>query len=110
MKLIIAGGRDYKLTAGDWERLGKIQISEIVSGCAAGADKGGEYYADQHGLPVSRFPADWDMHGKAAGPIRNRQMAEYADGVALFKGGRGTSSMRKEAERAGIEIFDFSDS
>jgi predicted Rossmann-fold nucleotide-binding protein len=35
-------------------------------------------------------------------------MAEYADAVALFPGGRGTASMRKEAEKAGIEVYDFS--
>jgi len=110
MKLIIAGGRDYKMTPDDWKKLDEIPVTEVVSGCASGADKGGEYYAEQRGLLVAKFPADWNANGRAAGPIRNREMAGYADAVALFKGGRGSASMRQEAERAGIEIFDFSDS
>jgi predicted Rossmann-fold nucleotide-binding protein len=35
-------------------------------------------------------------------------MAEYAEAVVLFPGGRGTASMRREAEKAGIQIYDFS--
>lgn len=35
-------------------------------------------------LPVKQFPADWKTHGKAAGPIRNKQMAEYADAAIIF--------------------------
>lgn len=107
MKLIIAGGRDYCLTETDTQGLDRIPISEVVSGGAPGADASGESYAHFNGLPVRKFPADWQTHGKAAGPIRNRQMAEYADGVALFPGGRGTASMFAEAQKAGIEIFDF---
>ena len=108
MKLIIAGGRKYRLTADDAAYLDGLFIEEIVSGGATGADSGGEAYATHRGLNVKRFPADWDAYGKAAGPIRNRQMAEYADGVVLFPGGRGTASMAREARKAGIRIFDRS--
>ena len=107
MKLIIAGGRDYKMTPDDWGKLDEIVVTEVVSGCASGADKAGEYYAEQKGLPVTKFPADWNANGRAAGPIRNREMADYADAVALFKGGRGTESMKREAEKAGIQVYDF---
>ena len=58
-------------------------------------------------LSGKRFPADWDKHGRAAGPIRNAQMARYADAVALFPGGRGTASMRRVAEKAGITVYEF---
>ncbi len=107
MKLIIAGGRNYRLTSMDIAMLDLLKITEVVSGGATGADASGESYAGSRGYPVKRFPADWKAHGKAAGPIRNRQMAEYADGVALFPGGRGTESMHREAKRAGIDIYDF---
>jgi len=95
------------LTVKNIVELNKIPITEVVSGGATGIDKEGEDYAYAHGIPVKRFPADWDKHGKAAGPIRNRDMAKYADAVALFAGGIGTNSMRKEAEKAGIQIYDF---
>lgn len=107
MKLIIAGGRDYSLTAEDIRELDRMPITEVVSGGATGADMSGEHYAEQRGLPVKKFMADWKSHGRGAGPIRNRLMADYADGVALFPGGRGTASMYAEAKKTGIEIFDF---
>lgn len=107
MKIIIAGGRSYHLTTEDMKELDRISITEVVSGCASGADADGELYADDRCLPVTRFQANWEEYGKAAGPIRNRQMAEYADGVALFPGGRGTDSMAVVAKKSGIVIYDF---
>jgi len=107
MKLIVAGGRDYILDIWDLGQLDQICPTEIVSGCCQGADRSGESYAAYHGIPVKRFPADWQTHGKAAGPIRNKAMAAYADAAALFPGGRGTESMYKEAKAAGIKIYDF---
>lgn len=111
MKLIIAGGRNYQLTQEDYKRLNALhaenRISTVASGGASGADADGETWARYKNIPVRRFRADWRTHGRAAGPMRNRQMAEYADAVALFPGGRGTQSMYNEAKKAGIKIFDF---
>ena len=107
MKTIIAGGRNYCLTLNDILQLDTLPISMVISGGAAGADHGGEQYARLNGLRLKVFEADWDGQGRAAGPIRNRQMAQYADAVVLYPGGRGTESMYREAVRAGIEIYDF---
>lgn len=111
MRLIIAGGRDYQFTLTDCGRLELLiaKVTEVVSGGATGADRCGELWANINKIPVKVFTADWKAYGKAAGPIRNRQMAEYADAVALFPGGKGTLNMKAEAERAGIEIFNFMD-
>lgn len=105
MKTVIAGGRNYTLTKDDIMWLNTLPISEVVSGGALGVDIGGEQWARTKGIPVRRFPADWATHGKAAGPIRNAQMAEYADAVVLFPGGRGTANMRSEAKKAGLTFF-----
>jgi len=112
MVLIIAGGRDYKMDTADYMRLEEIHlqfgpITEIVSGGATGADAEGELWAELSGIPVRKFEADWQAHGRAAGPIRNEQMAKYADALALFPGGKGTASMHVAARRAGIVIYDF---
>ena len=107
-RLIIAGGRNYMFTGRDFSRLRRLlPIGEIISGGAHGADLCGEAWAFSYDIPVERFLPDWETHGKTAGPIRNREMAEYATAVALFPGGRGTESMRREAIKAGIEIFDY---
>lgn len=107
MKLIIAGGRDYHLANDDYEFLDSLKgVMEVVSGGALGADLDGEIWAMSRDIPVKRFVPDWKMHGKAAGPIRNRLMAEYADAVVLFPGGRGTDSMAREADRCDLVVYD----
>lgn len=75
--------------------LHKESISEVVSGAARGADSLGELFAKENNIPVKQFPADWNAHGRAAGPIRNRQMAEYADVLIAFWDGKspGTKNM-----------------
>ena len=118
-RIIVAGGRDfsnYILLSETLDAvLKRYTDSEtiIVTGCCHGADALGERYAKEHGIPVKRFPADWQQYGKAAGPIRNRKMAEYAaerDGmlVAFWDGkSRGTASMVRLAEKYGLRIKTF---
>jgi hypothetical protein len=108
VRLIIAGGRHYVFTQEDIDRLNAIErIDCVVSGGCSGADKQGEIYAQKNGIPVDVFTADWKTHGRAAGPIRNRQMASYATHLAVFSGGSGTANMVKEALKAGLVIYDF---
>ena len=116
MKLIIAGGRGYKFTDADITFLDGLrcgmEITEVVSGgCPSGADYHGEQWAHKERIAIKKFIPEWEKYkrpGKRnpAGPIRNRQMAEYADAVVLFPGGRGTESMYNEAKRTGILILD----
>jgi hypothetical protein len=106
MKVIIAGGRNYRLTKDDLDIIGSnIAIEEIVSGGCSGADKDGELYAARCGIPVKVFPAKWETQGKFAGPYRNNLMAEYADAVILFPGGKGTENMRRLAKFHGLKIL-----
>ena len=108
MKLITAGGRDYKFIKEDilFLRTIKSQVTEVVSGGAKGADSEGERWANYHGIPITKFPADWDKYGRKAGPMRNKQMAEYADGLVLFQGGRGSANMYSNALILSLKIFD----
>lgn len=83
MKTIIAGSRsltDYEAIVRDVRESG-FTITEVVSGRARGADSLGERWAQDNAIPLALFPADWDRHGRAAGPIRNGQIDEYADGI-----------------------------
>jgi hypothetical protein len=103
MRVIIAGSREFT----DYEMLkrcveqavqeNKLEITEIVSGKAHGADTLGEQYAKEKGIPVKEFPADWDKFGKSAGYIRNEQMAKYADWLIAFwrPDCKGTTNMIK---------------
>ena len=57
-----------------------ISTSEIVSGHCQGADMLGEKYAEEYGISVKAFPADWGKYKRKAGPIRNKQMIDYISG------------------------------
>lgn len=97
MKVCIAGSRlitDMELV---FKCIGrsKMDITEVVSGGAKGVDLLGEAYAIKHFLPIVPFWADWQKYGKCAGPIRNRQMAEYCNAAIIVWDGEssGTRNM-----------------
>jgi hypothetical protein len=80
---------------------------------ASGADSLGVKFANESGLYLIRCAADWDTYKKAAGMIRNKQMADIAtangaNGILLaFWDGksRGTKNMIELAEKYKMEIF-----
>ena len=110
-KIIVAGGRDFD----DYFRVElalercAAACDEIVSGGAKGADALGERYAKEQNHPMKRFDADWVENGRAAGPIRNQQMAVYADILIAFWDGRskGTKDMINTALLYGLEIHVY---
>jgi len=99
MRLIVAGSRTFN----DKKRLfhvldniiPRFNITQIVSGTAKGADSLGEEYAFENNIECLRFPAEWNLYGKAAGHRRNRIMAENSDYALVFWDGssRGTKNM-----------------
>lgn len=120
MKVIIAGSRSFG-SYGHFEQLRLYlemlehergwTITEVVWGCAAGADCLGRQWAQRGNRRIKAFRPDWQRHGKAAGPIRNRQMAEYADRAVVFWDGksRGSKNMIEEMQRLGkpVEVVRF---
>ena len=101
MKLIIAGSRHLTVGESTIRRAvalfrtenHKWTITEIVSGgCPTGADAYGEHWAEMMEVPIKRFPADWAKYGKSAGPRRNQEMADYADGLLLIWDGESRGS------------------
>ena len=116
MRVIVAGGRDFK----NWELLcetlneKKDLIDEVVCGEAWGADRFGKTWAMTNNVPVKSFPAQWDKYGRAAGPIRNKEMAEYADYLIAFWDGkpRGTRNMIETMKKLGKhgEVYYYGNS
>jgi hypothetical protein len=96
MKVIVAGSRgitESTLVARAIQTSG-FYVTELVSGGAKGADRLGEAYAKQHGIPVRQFIPNWGT-GRGAGMKNNSDMANYADAlVAIWDGqSRGTKNM-----------------
>lgn len=101
MKVIIAGGRDFK----NYDKLKRecdsifknLQLVNpiIVCGLAKGADLLGKQFAEENGYEVIECPANWELYGKSAGYKRNSEMAECADFLIAFYDGKskGTSHM-----------------
>ena len=121
IKVIIAGSRNFY----DYDIVEDTVVSyfmsrgilkenvEIISGGARGADSLGKQLANSYGLKLTVFPAQWDTYGKAAGMIRNKEMADYAikdsDKAILFAfwngQSRGTKGMIDIAKRCGMEVI-----
>jgi len=75
-------------------------VTVIISGCAPGADTLALEWPEARGIQVARFPADWNTHGRAAGPIRNQQMLDEGkpELVVSFLGGRRTGGYGQARE------------
>ena len=107
MTILIGGSRDYNdynnFTVQMNNIISKLNTENIIilSGHCLGVDALGEKYAVEKGYELKLFPADWTRYGRAAGPIRNRTMAEIADLVIAFWDGKskGTKSLISIAEK-----------
>lgn len=116
MKVIIAGLRgfnDYDLFKSELEKIihnNAIEISEIVSGGASGVDIMAEKYANEKGIVLKVFNANWKKYGRSVGPVRNKEMAEYVgeNGALIafwdYKS-KGTGSMIKLAEKNNVKTY-----
>lgn len=110
MKIIIAGCRDfnnYVLLKSKLDFYFKnVEVTEIVSGAARGADTLGELYAKENNISVKQFPAQWDLYGRSAGFRRNEEMAKYADALVAFWDyeSRGTKDMINRAKLYGLKV------
>lgn len=79
----------------------------IISGGATGGDTIGEDWSFSRGSKLHRFPAQWNLHGKSAGYVRNRQMLTEGkpDLIVAFPGGVGTYNMIQLGREAKIEVI-----
>jgi hypothetical protein len=110
VKLLVCGGRDYQDINRVMRVLDNIHekcgITEIIHGAAKGADSLAGQWARKNGIKETAVPANWDLYGRRAGPLRNEEMLLLApDGVVAFPGGRGTAHMARIAEEAGIKVM-----
>ncbi len=112
MRVLVCGGRDYDDEARVFAVLDEIKPTFIIEGGARGADSLARRWSLRN-LSANNhlaIKAQWDVNGKAAGPIRNQKMLDKGkpDLVVAFPGGNGTADMVRRARRAGIEVWEIS--
>lgn len=112
MRILVCGSRhfyDWRLLENILYELNKEEpIKCIIHGGAAGTDSLAGQYAKYQYHEVEVYPADWGKYGKAAGPIRNKQMLDEGkpDLVIAFWDGKspGTRNMIEQATKANIPV------
>lgn len=104
-KLIVAGGREFNEYLTLSQAIDNLangtyadKAVSIVSGMARGADELGVRFAQEHGVTLHKFHANWRPNGvydNGAGHKRNRDMGDFADGLLAFWDGqsKGTKGM-----------------
>ena len=114
MNIIIAGSRTFteysiisrtvNMILAKWRFNKEFDI--LYSGCAKGVDTLAIDYAKEKGIKYKEFPANWEIHGNDAGPIRNSKMIASADGLVAFCDGKSkdTKDIIGKAERKGIKV------
>lgn len=120
MKLLVCGNRDYP----DYHAIAKVldglhrsrPISQLIEGGALGADRFARYWANKNDIPVRTFDAQWQLYGRSAGPMRNRQMLieNKPDQVIAFlnkslKRSIGTANLIMQARRYQIPVSIIED-
>lgn len=119
---MVSAGRDYgdrdairsDFRAVDEDaRAEGLRVTLMHGDCATGGDQLADAEARALGWDVEKYPADWDTHGKAAGPIRNGQMvAKRPDVLFAYPTAqsRGTWDAIRKARAAGIMVVLGADS
>ncbi len=117
MTILISGSRDWKDKEKIKATLMQYPGAFVIVGDCRGVDLltveaidelGGEYQS-------MVFYADWDKHGKAAGPIRNIQMLDYFQSQCSFpkmilifhsdlRSSKGTKHLVNNAEKRGFNV------
>ena len=119
MRILVCGSRDWndkeairfaiekECAKSDWPAPAHVWI---INGAARGADRLSSEVGEELHLGVHEVPAQWNMYGKGAGPIRNAEMLKMAPDVVLaFWDGKskGTKNMMVHAHRAGVPVKVF---
>ncbi len=111
MRVLVTGDREWDDAWKIKERLEKLDSDTvIIHGDCRGVDRIAGEVAEQIGFEVIAYPADWKRYGKAAGPIRNKEMLDkgHPDLVIAFhpnmNQSKGTKNMFTVAKRRGIAV------
>jgi hypothetical protein len=118
-KILVCGSRTYNnhdtintVLTGLYATHGRFTL---IHGAAKGADTLADEWANNTLCATVRVPANWELHGKSAGPIRNKQMLDYGPHLVVafvdkpLHESRGTNHMVTIARAAGVRTLVLED-
>jgi predicted ATP-grasp superfamily ATP-dependent carboligase len=114
MRLLICGDRWWQDKDLIKRYIEHYKPSVIIEGEARGADTLARVIGEELGIPVEKYPADWNTLGPKAGPMRNRQMLKEGkpDMVIGFhddlENSKGTKDMLKISAKAKVKTLHVS--
>lgn len=111
MKIAVVGSRTISDAAALAEMLKPYagQVTEVISGGAAGVDTLADSWAKEHDKPLTVIRPDYERHSRKLAPIlRNREIVRRADVVFILWDGssKGTAHTRREAQRQGKQMHE----
>ena len=115
MRVLVCGSRTFSDKEYLFKCLDEIKsrfiFDVLIEGEASGADSLAREWAELNHIPVLKFPANWKLYGRAAGPTRNRQMIKEGkpDAVIAFldkplSESKGTKNMLTQSKKASLII------
>jgi hypothetical protein len=117
LRILVCGGRYYAnqerlfrtldRALDEAEAAGKTFV--LIHGGAKGADALADRWARNRKLSPEIYVADWQTHGRAAGPIRNIKMLTESKPHAIiaFEGGKGTAHMTQAGRKANVKVLEI---
>jgi len=115
-RVLVTGDRNWPCRLGVDRILARLRgrygdgLVIVHGDCPSGVDAAFAVACRVAGIRQEPHPADWDRHGKAAGPIRNREMAESHPEFCIafhrcLARSRGTRDCVGHCIKAGIPVY-----
>jgi hypothetical protein len=116
-RVLVCGGRKYEDRSRVFHILDNAleaaTLAErpfvLIHGGAKGADSLSGLWAEARQVSDVRvYEADWETHGRGAGPIRNQKMLTESQPhvIIAFEGGKGTADMIRQGKKAGVPVYE----
>lgn len=114
IKILVTGDRDWYDKEMIESALRAYQPCSLIQGGARGADTIADIVATELGIESTTVKANWKEHGRAAGPIRNREMLKYKPDIVLafhndIISSKGTRDMCRASIKQGIKVILYSE-
>lgn len=116
LRVLVTGSRDWACHAVAEQVIARLlsrygpNVVVVHGACPTGVDATFDAEAKANGIDVEAHPADWDLHGRGAGPKRNATMVSLGADLCIAASrdlwsSKGTAGCVRLALAAGIPVW-----